>query len=71
MKSHGMFGRVRTIAVALALTFVVNFAISQVVDGGVEIPIPPRPVMEGGVEIPIPPRPVMDGGVEIPIPPRP
>jgi|GEM_PF-6147284 len=73
MTNHGIIKKVRTIAVALVLTFATNYAISQAVDGGVEIPIPPRPAMhDGGVEIPIPPRPALqDGGVEIPIPPRP
>lgn len=62
MTSHGKFKRGRIVAVAVALTFVINFAISQVADGGgVELPKPPRPtpsvVEGGGVELPKPPRP--------------
>lgn len=62
MKSHGILKRVRIIAVAIALTFVVNFAMSQVLEtGGVELPKPPRPAPSmldtGGVELPKPPRP--------------
>jgi len=60
--SHGIFKRVRIIAVAIALTFAVNFAVSQVLEsGGAELPKPPRPAPSaldgGGVELPKPPRP--------------
>lgn len=62
MRSQGIFKRVRIIAVAITLTFVVNFAVSQVLEtGGVELPKPPRPtptaIETGGVELPKPPRP--------------
>lgn len=62
MTSHGKFKRVRIVAVAIALSFVVNFAVSQIVEsGGVELPKPPRPapsaIESGGVELPKPPRP--------------
>jgi len=68
MTSHGILRRARTIAIAVALTIAVNFAISEVVSsrsiaaetGGVEMPVPPRPApsaVDGGVEMPVPPRP--------------
>ncbi len=57
-----IFKRVRVIAVAIALTFVVNFAISQVVDnGGTTLPMAPRPELSaldnGGTTLPMAPRP--------------
>ena len=60
--SHGILRRVRIVAIAIALTFAVNFAVSQVLEsGGVELPKPPRPAPtvldSGGVELPKPPRP--------------
>jgi hypothetical protein len=60
--SHGIIKKTRVIAIAIALTFAINFAMSQVIEsGGVELPKPPRPsptaLDSGGVELPKPPRP--------------
>lgn len=75
MSRTPLFRRFRTVAIAVAMTFLVNYGIALAVDSGISVP-PPRPTpsyqSDGGVSVP-PPRPApdyLDSGVSVP-PPRP
>jgi hypothetical protein len=73
MAPIGLSRRFRTVAIALAVTFLTNYAISMAIDNGASNP-PPRPysTLDNGASNP-PPRPApdsFDNGASNP-PPRP